>query len=126
MAVADGEVIDSGPASGFGMWVRLKHADGTITVYGHINTSTVTVGQKVMAGDQIATVGNRGFSTGPHLHFEVHLARREQDRSPPLAGLPRHQPRPRDGLTETLRLHPNTRLRRMHCMRRSRFAVATA
>ncbi|MFE5702679.1 M23 family metallopeptidase [Rhodococcus koreensis] len=74
VAVADGEVIDSGPASGFGMWVRLKHADGTITVYGHINTSTVTVGQKVMAGDQIATVGNRGFSTGPHLHFEVHLA----------------------------------------------------
>ncbi|MCQ4118183.1 M23 family metallopeptidase [Rhodococcus tibetensis] len=73
VAVADGEVIDSGPASGFGMWVRLKHADGTVTVYGHINTSTVTVGQKVMAGDQIATVGNRGFSTGPHLHFEVHL-----------------------------------------------------
>jgi len=72
-AVADGEVIDSGPASGFGMWVRLLHADGTITVYGHIDQSLVTVGQKVMAGDQIATVGNRGFSTGPHLHFEVHL-----------------------------------------------------
>lgn len=74
VAVADGKVIDSGPASGFGMWVRLQHADGTITVYGHIDTSTVTVGQQVMAGDQIATVGNRGFSTGPHLHFEVHLA----------------------------------------------------
>lgn len=74
LAVADGEVIDSGPASGFGMWVRLKHADGTITVYGHINETLVTVGQKVMAGDQIATMGNRGFSTGPHLHFEVHLA----------------------------------------------------
>ncbi|MDI9915249.1 M23 family metallopeptidase [Rhodococcus sp. IEGM 1379] len=74
VAVADGTVIDSGPASGFGMWVRLQHADGTITVYGHIDTSVVTVGQHVMAGDQIATVGNRGFSTGPHLHFEVHLA----------------------------------------------------
>ncbi|MDV6266136.1 MULTISPECIES: M23 family metallopeptidase [Rhodococcus] len=74
VAVADGTVIDSGPASGFGMWVRLQHADGTITVYGHIDTSVVTVGQQVMAGDQIATVGNRGFSTGPHLHFEVHLA----------------------------------------------------
>ncbi len=55
------------------MWVRLLHADGTITVYGHINESLVTVGQHVMAGDQIATMGNRGFSTGPHLHFEVHL-----------------------------------------------------
>ncbi|TQF74069.1 M23 family metallopeptidase [Rhodococcus spelaei] len=73
-AVADGEVIDSGPASGFGMWVRLKHADGTITVYGHIDSSLVSVGQHVMAGDQIARMGNRGFSTGPHLHFEVHLA----------------------------------------------------
>lgn len=72
-AVADGKVIDSGPAAGFGMWVRIQHADGTITVYGHIDTSTVTVGQDVMAGDQIATMGNRGFSTGPHLHFEVHL-----------------------------------------------------
>ncbi|MGA4691221.1 MAG: M23 family metallopeptidase [Rhodococcus sp. (in: high G+C Gram-positive bacteria)] len=73
LAVADGEVIDSGPASGFGMWVRLLHADGTVTVYGHIDQSLVTVGQHVMAGDQIATMGNRGFSTGPHLHFEVHL-----------------------------------------------------
>ena len=73
LAVADGTVIDSGPAAGFGMWVRIEHADGTITVYGHIDTTLVTVGQQVMAGDQIATRGNRGFSTGPHLHFEVHL-----------------------------------------------------
>ncbi|OZF41118.1 M23 family peptidase [Rhodococcus sp. 14-2483-1-1] len=72
-AVADGKVIDSGPAAGFGMWVRLQHADGTITVYGHIDSTLVTVGQDVMAGDQIARMGNRGFSTGPHLHFEVHL-----------------------------------------------------
>ncbi len=73
VSVADGKVIDAGPASGFGMWVRVQHADGTVTVYGHIDTATVSVGQQVMAGDQIATMGNRGFSTGPHLHFEVHL-----------------------------------------------------
>ncbi|WP_227979742.1 M23 family metallopeptidase [Nocardia spumae] len=72
-AVEDGEVISAGPASGFGMWVRLKHADGTITVYGHVDTATVSEGQHVLAGDQIATVGNRGFSTGPHCHFEVWL-----------------------------------------------------
>ncbi|WP_328388423.1 M23 family metallopeptidase [Nocardia sp. NBC_00416] len=72
-AVADGEVIDAGPAAGFGMWVRLQHADGTITVYGHVDTTTVSVGEYVLAGDQIATVGNRGFSTGPHCHFEVWL-----------------------------------------------------
>jgi murein DD-endopeptidase MepM/ murein hydrolase activator NlpD len=70
-AVSDGVVIDSGPASGYGMLVKLRHADGTVTLYGHINTTLVSVGQRVMAGDQIATMGNRGNSTGPHLHFEV-------------------------------------------------------
>ena len=73
-AVADGTVIDSGPAAGFGLWIRLQHADGTITVYGHIDSSEVQVGQTVMAGDEIAKMGNRGQSTGPHLRFEVHLA----------------------------------------------------
>ena len=72
-AVSDGVVIDSGPTAGYGMWVKLRHADGTVTLYGHVNTTLVTVGQQVMAGDQIATIGNRGNSTGPHLHFEVLL-----------------------------------------------------
>ncbi|WP_407662864.1 M23 family metallopeptidase [Mycobacterium tilburgii] len=71
LAVSDGVVIDAGPTAGYGMWVKLRHADGTVTLYGHINTALVSVGQRVMAGDQIATMGNRGNSTGPHLHFEV-------------------------------------------------------
>ncbi len=66
-----GTVISSGPASGFGLWVRVQHADGTITVYGHINRSFVKVGQKVNEGDVIAETGNRGQSTGPHLHIGV-------------------------------------------------------
>jgi murein DD-endopeptidase MepM/ murein hydrolase activator NlpD len=53
------------------MWVVLRHADGTRTVYGHINRSLVSVGQTVSAGEEIAEVGNRGQSTGPHLHFEI-------------------------------------------------------
>jgi murein DD-endopeptidase MepM/ murein hydrolase activator NlpD len=72
-AVADGVVIDAGPTAGFGMWVKLRHADGAVTLYGHVNTTTVNIGQRVMAGDQIATIGNRGDSTGPHLHFAVLL-----------------------------------------------------
>lgn len=72
-AVADGVVLESGPAAGFGLWVRIQHSDGTITVYGHIDSSEVQAGQTVMAGDEIAKMGNRGQSTGPHLHFEVHL-----------------------------------------------------
>ncbi|MCA1226734.1 M23 family metallopeptidase [Saccharopolyspora sp. 6M] len=71
VSAADGVVIDAGPASGFGLWVRVQHEDGTITVYGHVNTITASEGEKVKAGDQIATMGNRGFSTGTHLHFEV-------------------------------------------------------
>jgi murein DD-endopeptidase MepM/ murein hydrolase activator NlpD len=70
-AVSDGVVIDAGPTAGYGMWVKLRHADGTVTLYGHVNTTLVSIGQRVMAGDQIATMGNRGNSTGPHLHFEV-------------------------------------------------------
>jgi murein DD-endopeptidase MepM/ murein hydrolase activator NlpD len=71
VAVSDGVVIAAGPTAGYGAWVKLRHADGTVTLYGHVNTITVNVGQRVMAGDQIATIGNRGNSTGPHLHFEV-------------------------------------------------------
>lgn len=70
-AVADGTVIEAGPASGFGLWVRIEHQDGTVSVYGHVDTYSVREGQKVKAGDQIARMGNRGYSTGPHLHFEV-------------------------------------------------------
>ena len=66
-----GEVIASGPASGFGMWVRVRHDDGTVTTYGHVNRSFVRVGEQVAAGEEIAEVGNRGRSTGPHLHMEV-------------------------------------------------------
>jgi murein DD-endopeptidase MepM/ murein hydrolase activator NlpD len=70
-AVTDGTIISSGPASGFGLWVRILHPGGWISVYGHINRSLVHLGQKVKAGQQIAEMGNRGQSTGPHLHFEI-------------------------------------------------------
>lgn len=73
VAAADGVVIDTGPTAGYGAWVKLKHSDGTVTLYGHVNSWLVSVGDRVMAGDQIATMGNRGNSTGPHLHFEVLL-----------------------------------------------------
>lgn len=71
LAASDGRVIEAGPASGFGLWVRIEHADGTITVYGHMDSFNVREGQVVKAGEQIARMGNRGFSTGSHLHFEV-------------------------------------------------------
>ena len=73
-AASDGFVKEAGPTnSGYGAWVLLQHSDGTVTRYGHINSWDVQVGQRVFAGDQIATIGNRGNSTGPHLHFSVLL-----------------------------------------------------
>lgn len=72
-AVTDGVVINAGPASGYGNWIQVKAADGTVTMYGHMAGSGVLVskGQQVTAGDVIGLVGSEGFSTGPHLHFEV-------------------------------------------------------
>ncbi|KKO82904.1 M23 family metallopeptidase [Corynebacterium otitidis] len=72
VAAMSGVVIDAGPASGFGNWVRIQHDDGTITVYGHMSSIDVSVGQQVQAGQKIAGMGSMGFSTGTHLHFEVH------------------------------------------------------
>ncbi len=71
LAVADGVVVAAGPASGFGQWVKIRHADGTETIYGHVDSYSVQPGQQVSAGQQIARMGNEGRSTGPHLHFEV-------------------------------------------------------
>jgi murein DD-endopeptidase MepM/ murein hydrolase activator NlpD len=65
-APAAGVVLDAGPANGFGLAVYIQHPDGTTTLYGHINQYLVSAGQ------QIAEVGNRGQSTGPHLHIETH------------------------------------------------------
>lgn len=71
VSVTDGTVLEAGPASGFGLWVRILQDDGTIGVFGHIDQALVSAGQRVRAGEQVATVGNRGQSTGPHLHYEV-------------------------------------------------------
>ncbi|WP_425584501.1 peptidoglycan DD-metalloendopeptidase family protein [Tomitella cavernea] len=73
-AAADGIGTDAGPASGFGLWVRVLHDDGSTTICGHINEALVERGQNVRADRQIATVGNRGDPTGPHLHFKVRNA----------------------------------------------------
>ncbi|QGU08569.1 Murein hydrolase activator NlpD precursor [Corynebacterium occultum] len=70
-AVMAGTVIDSGPASGYGQWIRIRHEDGSISVYGHMSSLYVGVGQWVSAGQTIAGMGSEGFSTGSHLHFEI-------------------------------------------------------
>lgn len=55
----------------YGYYIYLRHNDGVLTFYGHVQTINVFPGAEVHAGDVIATVGTRGMSTGPHLHFGV-------------------------------------------------------
>jgi murein DD-endopeptidase MepM/ murein hydrolase activator NlpD len=83
----DGIVLQAGPASGFGLAVAVQHGDGTITLYGHVNQMFVSAGQVVTGGQQIAEVGNRGQSTGPHLHFEVHTGGLYANRTNPVPWL---------------------------------------
>ncbi|WP_308198001.1 M23 family metallopeptidase [Saccharopolyspora soli] len=73
-ASSSGTVIDSGPASGYGLWIRISHQRDIVSIYGHIDESFVEVGQQVRAGQLIATMGDRGESTGPHLHFQVEVS----------------------------------------------------
>jgi murein DD-endopeptidase MepM/ murein hydrolase activator NlpD len=86
----DGVVLQAGPASGFGQAVYVQHGDGQITVYGHVNQFFVGAGQVVRAGDHIADVGNKGQSTGPHLHFEVHQGGLYASRVNPMPWLQSH------------------------------------
>ncbi|MGY1713116.1 M23 family metallopeptidase [Geodermatophilus sp. SYSU D01106] len=71
-AATSGTVTRTGPATGFGLAIYITGDDGAVTVYGHVNAEFVRPGERVRAGELIAEVGNRGQSTGPHLHFEVH------------------------------------------------------
>jgi murein DD-endopeptidase MepM/ murein hydrolase activator NlpD len=78
MASADGTVFisrTSGYNGGYGLYVAIKHANGTQTVYGHMSKVNVSVGDVVKQGEIIGAVGNTGRSTGPHLHFEIRGAK---------------------------------------------------
>jgi len=85
-----GVVLDAGSASGFGQAVYVQHPDGVVTLYGHVDSFTVRPGQVVSAGQQIATVGNRGQSTGPHVHVETHYGGLYADRRNPVPWLTSH------------------------------------
>lgn len=70
-ASRDGVVTRAGWYSAYGYCVDIQHEDGSMTRYGHNSKVTVTVGQQVKQGEEIALSGNTGDSTGPHVHFEI-------------------------------------------------------
>ena len=72
-AAEDGVIIraDYGWNGGYGNFIVISHPNGTQTLYSHMSSNSVTVGQKVGQGQTVGYIGSTGRSTGPHLHFEV-------------------------------------------------------
>lgn len=74
LATADGQVVTVDfDYSGFGNYVIIKHKHGFYTRYAHMLTVRAQIGQRVQQGEIIGYIGNTGLSTGPHLHYEVHI-----------------------------------------------------
>jgi len=74
VAAADGQVVLTAYQDwGYGYHVIIQHADGSRTLYAHLSDIWVGQGQYVSQGEGIGALGSTGYSTGPHLHFEVHI-----------------------------------------------------
>jgi phosphotransferase system IIA component len=70
---AGGQTNAFGLLTGYGLHVMITDTQGRVELYGHMSQILVSVGQVVQAGQQIGLVGSTGFSTGPHVHFEVRV-----------------------------------------------------
>lgn len=73
VAAADGTVVSSSWYGGYGNMVEIDHGNGIVTIYGHTSQMLVTPGQQVKKGQLIARMGSTGYSTGPHVHYEVRV-----------------------------------------------------
>jgi len=72
-ATANGKVVSSGWAGGYGRMVEIDHGNGLSTRYGHLSDISVRVGDQIKIGQVIGAVGSTGRSTGPHLHYETRI-----------------------------------------------------
>ncbi len=72
-AAASGVIVHSGWYSGYGRTIEIDHGNGIVTLYGHNSYLEAEVGQYVNKGDLIAYMGSTGYSTGPHVHYEVRV-----------------------------------------------------
>ena len=68
------ETVRNDGTKGYGLHIRIRHTDGSLTVYGHLSSTLLKQGTQVAMGEKIGVSGNSGFSTAPHLHFEYRPA----------------------------------------------------
>ena len=87
-AAAAGIVASADWDGGYGIKVDIDHGNGYHTWYAHLSRATVRPGDRVVKGEPIALVGSTGFSTGPHLHYQVMLNGSPTDPTPYLQGVP--------------------------------------
>lgn len=73
VATADGKVVAVAYDIGLGNYIIIEHAAGFLTRYAHLKAQKVQKGQVVQQGQVIGYIGNTGISTGPHLHYEIHM-----------------------------------------------------
>ncbi|MFD9511801.1 M23 family metallopeptidase [Streptomyces mirabilis] len=89
-AVGSGTVVTAGWGGAYGNQIVLKMHDGTYTMYGHLSSIGVSVGQTVTPGQQIGLSGSTGNTTGPHLHFEARTTAEYGSDMDPVAYLRSH------------------------------------
>jgi murein DD-endopeptidase MepM/ murein hydrolase activator NlpD len=73
VAPASGTVTKVGRENGYGNVLEIDHGNGIVTRYAHCSKIDVRQGQRVTRGQRVAAVGSTGLSTGPHLHYEIHI-----------------------------------------------------
>jgi murein DD-endopeptidase MepM/ murein hydrolase activator NlpD len=73
VTTADGQVVTIEYTEDFGNYVIIRHKHGYYTRYAHLLSARVRLGQRVQQGEVIGYIGNTGLSTGPHLHYEIHI-----------------------------------------------------
>ena len=85
-AAQSGKVIQAGWNGGYGYSVTISHGEGVTTLYGHMSSYSVRVGNQVDRGQVIGKCGSTGISSGPHIHYEVRINGKQIDPLPYLPG----------------------------------------
>lgn len=86
-AAFSGSIYECGKSAAYGNYILMRHSDNLYTFYGHCNSLKATKGMNIRSGEVIAYMGSTGYSTGPHLHFEIRIGGKRVDPAYVLKGI---------------------------------------